>query len=140
MDALIEPRIRPVCDALNALPEVRTVYSCGGHYRRAPPFVIFAAPHDVGLAIHRLLGAGHADGRLEYCWSLRAHFIDDLLHFDIESNDRRVVGKKAWPYLVRGHASMRAELLRMAAVLTESNLADAMGGCGKPVTGATLER
>lgn len=86
----IEPGIRPVCDALNTIPGIITLWSCEGHSWTRPPFVTFKASIDVAFKIHKLLGYGHGDGRLKYCWWVRANFLEDgTLQFTLLPNDWR---------------------------------------------------
>lgn len=91
----IEAGIRPVCDALNALPGVKTTASCEGHvYGWLPPrnvsapYVCFAAPSRVATLIGRALelapycgqpvlcGGWRLEGgytpKLEWRWTIRA--------------------------------------------------------------------
>jgi hypothetical protein len=119
--AIIEPGIRPVCDALNSIPGVVTAYSCEGHWIDGRhPFVIFDAPGDVALRIHRLIGHGYGDGRLKVCWWLQGRFQDDgSMRYIIEPNDYRIsrCGGSWWPSRWLLWVSMGGELKRLAAIL-----------------------
>lgn len=90
----IEPGIRPVCDVLNAIPGVRTVYSCEGHINGvSQPYVMFEAPVDVALKIHNMLGiGGHADGTLIFYWWIyhRFHENEGKVRYILEPLDFRI--------------------------------------------------
>jgi hypothetical protein len=100
----IEPGIRPLCDALNAIPGVSTVYSCEGHWQRGyQPFVMFDAPNDIALRIHRLLGCGDGGddghGTLGICWWLQARFNNEgTLRYILEPNDRKLNNGSWWAW------------------------------------------
>lgn len=92
--APIEPGVKPVCDALNSIAGVHTLWSCEGHPELpARPYVTFIAPQETALRLSRLLGHGHGDGTLKYCWRLTANFRDDgSLQYTIKQADRRING------------------------------------------------
>lgn len=115
MTDTIERGIRPVCDALNAIPEVRTLWSCQGHPERpSRPYVVFEAPERVALGVHQALGPGHGDGSLRYCWWLNANFRDNgQLQWCIEPNCR----VPRWRYLPVARRAIDAELGRLAALI-----------------------
>lgn len=122
--APIEPGIRPVCDALNAIPGVVTLWSCEGHpYRTTPPYVTFTAPQKTAFRIQQQLDHGIRNGQLQYCWWVVATFQDDgSLKFTIEPNDYRL--RASTPRLLLlfqipawSNSSMQRELQQMAALL-----------------------
>jgi hypothetical protein len=119
MNGEIEKGIRPVCDALNAISGVRTLWSCEGHpHRPSRPYVVFEAPEIVALGIHRALGLGDGGGTLVYCWWLTANFRDNgQLQWCIEPNCRI----PRWRYLPVARRAVDAELLRLAAVIRIQN-------------------
>lgn len=118
--APIEPGIRPVCDALNRVAGVQTIWSCEGHpWRDAPPFVVFNAHQAAAFRVHKLLGHGHGDGSLKYCWWLTSRFNEDgSLQYVLESNDCRVVPRsRLFPKWRR--AGMDQDLSRLALLLSQ---------------------
>jgi hypothetical protein len=124
----IEPGIRPVCDALNAIPNVTTCWSCQGHPERpSPPFVIFKAPLERAYEIHCMLGSGHGpDQSLRICWLVTANFYGDngSLQFMISPNDQRFPGSK-WRFFRRwNRALVDADIERMAYMLQSYLKAD----------------
>lgn len=119
----IEPGILPVCDALNSIPGVNTIYSCEGHaaYLKRP-YVMFTAPQELALRIHRSLGLGVGhDLSLKYCWWLRAHFQDDgSITYCLEPNDYRITGRYRFTFPAWWRNSMNRELLRLAQVIKKA--------------------
>lgn len=120
----IEPGIRPVCDVLNSMLGVATVYSCEGHWMRGcAPFVMFDAPNEVALRIHRILdsGGGHGDGSLSFCWRLHASFQDDgALRYILEPFDVRLPPHKPNVFTQwKVWSQMDAELNRLANLLVQ---------------------
>lgn len=119
----IEQGIRPVCDALNAIPGVSTKYSCEGHpvYLKRP-YVVFAASQELAFRIDRSLGRGRGYNRsLKYCWWITALFQDDgTLSYCLEPNDVRVTGKYSWPFPGWWRRSMNRELIRLARVIEKA--------------------
>lgn len=88
----IEPGIKPACDALNAMPDVHTLWSCEGHPEwKGVPYVTFIALQDTAFKISQLLGSAHESGRLYYCWRITANFREDgSLQYMIRPHDRRL--------------------------------------------------
>lgn len=111
---LIEPRIRPMCDALNRIAGVRTLWSCEGHASRpSRPYVVFEAPKSTALRVHQMIGDGHAGGRLKYWWRMTANFRDSgQLQWLIEAPS--IPG---WHYLPLARIRIDAELLAFAKLL-----------------------
>jgi len=116
--APIESGIKPLCDALNALPGVGTMWSCHGHpVRQSRTYVSFLGPRDVAFKIHHALGVGHGDGSLKYHWSIRARFRDDgELQYTIEPEDFRIRKSLFLPLVRRG---MDLELVRLAKLVAD---------------------
>lgn len=116
---LIERGIGPVCDALNRIDGVRTLWSCEGHpCRPSRPYVVFEAPEPVALQVHRAIEATHVDGSLIYCWWLTANFRDNgVLQWCIEPNCRI----PRWRFLPIARKSVDEELRRLAAVVGNAN-------------------
>lgn len=114
----IENGIRPVCDALNSISGVRTLWSCEGHPNiPLRPYVAFECTQDFAFSVHKLLDAGHASAKLKYSWRITASFKDNgHLQYLIEPNDTRI-RKRFW--LIRNwkQAVMNEELLRLAELL-----------------------
>lgn len=113
---LIEPKIRPVCDALNAISDVHTLWSCEGHASRpSRPYVVFEAPETIALQIHRMIGDGHAGGALNYWWNMTANFRDNgQLQWLIEAPT--IPG---WHYLPIARRRIDAELRTFASLLND---------------------
>lgn len=123
---LIEKGILPVCEVLNAIPGVSTVYSCEGHPRRpSPPYVSFKSGNEFALKVHKLLDTGSAGGKLKFLWMLTAAFDkDDEFMFTIESNDVRVLREpiKLFPFFSTARWDqnvMKRELLTLSDLLAE---------------------
>lgn len=123
---LIEKGILPVCNALNAIPGVRTVYSCEGHPRRpSPPYVSFKSGNEFALKVHKLLESCSTDGRLQFAWMLKASFDNaDEFMFSIVSNDVRVLCEpiKLFPFFSAARWDqkvMQRELLTLSDLLAE---------------------
>lgn len=115
MDMLIEPGIRPVCDALNRLDDVRTLWSCEGHpFRVSRPYVVFEAPEAVAFRLHKKIHPESVDASLEYCWWLTANFRPDgRLQWCLEPN----CNIPRWRYLPFLRRKVDAELVRLAALI-----------------------
>ena len=117
----IEPGVRPVCDVLNAMPDVRTVYSCEGHPRAfvpSKPFVMFKAPAELAFGIHCMLAYGHGDGSLNFCWRLLAQFDDDSsMTYTLTTSDVRVSEKRWRPFQEWTTKAMNLDLLQLASLL-----------------------
>lgn len=120
MRDVIEQGIRPVCDALNSVPGVRTLWSCEDHpHRPSRPYVVFEAPEGFARQIHCALGPGYGDGSLRYCWWLNGNFRDNgQLQWCIEPNCRIA----RWKYLPVARRLIDAELLRLAALIRNQNV------------------
>ncbi|WP_425953061.1 hypothetical protein [Ralstonia pseudosolanacearum] len=114
---LIEPKIRPVCDALNRVAGVRTLWSCEGHaFRPSRPYVVFEAPESIALQVHRMIGDGHAGGKLHYWWNMTANFRENgELQWLIEAP-----AIPSWHYLPIVRQRIDAELLAFAALLKDA--------------------
>jgi hypothetical protein len=119
MDDLNERGIRPVCDALNAVPGVRTLWSCEGHpIRESRPYVVFVAPKFFAWRVHRALVLASADGSLKYPWWLNAHFRDNgRLQWCIEPNCRI----PRWKFVPVIRLLVDAELQRLAVLIRNQN-------------------
>ncbi|WP_210461786.1 hypothetical protein [Pantoea ananatis] len=88
-NAFIEPGIRPLCDALNAIEGIVTLYSCEGHPRRpARPYVSFRASEDQARLVQ--LALTHND-RLIYHWWVTGNFNRwGVWMYCLEPNDVRI--------------------------------------------------
>lgn len=126
ISAAIEPGILPVCEALNSLPDVVTLWSCEGHPDLpCTPYVVFVARQDLAFRIDQLL-APRVGGRvLKYSWRLIASFRPDgSLQYILEPNDVRLQG--GWLSFLRplfsrkkmdGELRCLAELIQKGAVI-----------------------
>lgn len=118
-----------MCDVLNSIPGVRTLWSCEGHPERpAAPYVTFMADAGFAYSVFNLLERAAAQNELVFCWRLRADFIEGgELQYTIESNDIRVLGRRrSWfDWFSANHWSkseMDQELLRLAILLKEESV------------------
>lgn len=95
--ASIEPGIKPVCDALNALPSVFTLWSCEGHPEDgSQPYVTFIADTATAFNVHSAIGPDSGKSGLLFCWCLNASFRNDgSMQYTIEPNDYRI-SKHSW--------------------------------------------
>lgn len=76
-NAPVEPNIRGLVDALNAVPGVRTRASCQGHvFPGSPPYVMFEAPIAFASALERRLreDALSPKPRLPTLWTVEGIF------------------------------------------------------------------
>ncbi len=119
--APIEPGVQPICDVLNQIPHVETLWSCHGHpERRSRPFVIFAAPVATSFRLHRLLVQGAAQNILQFNWWMVANFNDEGdLQYTIEPNDYRIPGRR-WPWRQWNRKSIDKDLARLAELLASA--------------------
>lgn len=75
MDQTIEPKIRPLVDALNAIDGVQTIASCQGHATRVSrPYVYFHCPPQVAERIAARLDRVRSQGGLHHDWRLSGEF------------------------------------------------------------------
>lgn len=106
--APIEKGIQPVCDALNAISNVRTLWSCEGHPEiPLRPYVTFIAPQAVAFRVSQLINTGND---LIYAWHVYATFRQDAtLQYTIEPNDDRISYKSRWGRFGRNWSSTTME-------------------------------
>lgn len=71
---LIEPGIRALCDALNGIPGVRTLYSCEGHWQRnMDPYVLFRSSIEFAAELnHRIYWQSPL---FDFHWGVQGRFI-----------------------------------------------------------------
>lgn len=116
--APIEPGVQPVCDVLNAIPDVHTLWSCEGHPEvPSRPYVTFIGPQDFAFRLSQLLERGNGLG---YAWALRATFRSDAsLQYTVEPNDFRILGRgyRWWSRLQWSPQVMRKELELLAGLI-----------------------
>jgi len=95
--APIEPGVKPLCDALNSLPGVHTLWSCEGHPEDGSrPYATFIGPAEAAFAISHTIGTDSQAAGLHFSWNLTATFRDDgTLQYTIEPNDYRVM-RQTW--------------------------------------------
>ena len=117
----IEPSIRPVCDALNCLDGVKTLWSCQGHYRSPRPFVIFAASQNHAFKISTLLTDWYNEGQLHFWWNVTGYFCEDgSMQYTIHPNDYRL--ESEWRYLPLVRKHIDCELLRLAQLFEREEM------------------
>lgn len=87
--AIIEPGILPVCDALNSIKGITTLYSCEGHpWRPARPYVSFRCDEDKARKVNESVKTGR---ELTYVWWVTGNFTPDgEWIYCLEPNDIRV--------------------------------------------------
>ncbi|AVD70434.1 hypothetical protein CAY53_02195 [Desulfobulbus oralis] len=77
MKGCIEPNIRPLCEALNAVAGVRTIASCQGHVCPcSPPYVMFESPLAFAAALEKALREDSMANlpRLRVFWEVKGMF------------------------------------------------------------------
>ncbi|MBD8051128.1 hypothetical protein [Limnohabitans radicicola] len=121
--APVEPGVRPLCDALNALPDTYTLWSCEGHPgREAKPFVTFIAPQDIAFSLSRLI---ECSPYLKFNWVLTAGFREDgSLQYTLRPSDIRLNRQwfSWWSRKQWSHDKMCAELLRLAQLVARESV------------------
>ena len=120
----VEPGVQKLCEVLNTIDNVRTLYSCEGHPELpTPPYVMFEAPTHVAFSIHKLLGHGRADGTLTFSWQIESHFnisMDGGWHYVISPNDIRFLKRPTGFFVVRkpwNSSTARADMDRISEIL-----------------------
>ncbi|EPY00246.1 hypothetical protein [Magnetospirillum fulvum] len=126
MDQTIEPKIRPLVDALNAIDGVRTIASCQGHVSRiSRPYVYFHCPPAVAEAMAaRLHDLNMQDDTLSYWWHLTAAFnTEHRLCFSLEAPDldHRRSDLSVFVTFVLGRKKIDRDLSILAASLTQTD-------------------
>lgn len=120
----IEEGVLPLCEALNDIDGVITLWSCEGHPERpSPPFVTFFCSYAIAAQLDKMLQRASRIGYLKRWWWVRGNFDDNgVWRYTIESNDR-IVAKRQLRFGIFSNwksADMRHELARMAiAIRTE---------------------
>lgn len=122
--APIEPGVKSLCDALNALPGVHTLWSCEGHPEDGSrPYATFIAPSETAFAVHRAVSPSNVDGGLEFCWNLTATFRDDSsMQYTIEPNDYRISQgtlRRWWSAKRWSKKAMAIDVERLAVLIKE---------------------
>jgi hypothetical protein len=126
INAPIEPGIRPLCDALNALPGVHTLWSCEGHPEDASrPYATFIADAATAFKVHGAIGPDSGKRGLTFCWYLVASFRDDgTMQYTIEPNDYRVskgTWQRWWSSRRWDQRLMENDLSRLAVLVAQLN-------------------
>jgi hypothetical protein len=121
----IEPGIAPLCDAINHIPGVHTLWSCEGHPRDGTrPYVVFEAPHDFSFALHQQLSGANAFRKtLRFNWRIMANFQESgRLQWILEIDDVRIrppnlvgvlIGRNHW-----SRAQADADIIKIANLCT----------------------
>jgi len=122
--APIEPGVRPLCDALNSLSGVNTLWSCEGHPEDGSrPYATFIAPSEIAFAIHQVVSPLNVAGGLNFIWDLVATFRDDgTIQYTIQPNDYRISEGTWWRWWSRNRwsrRSMSADLERLAVLVKQ---------------------
>ena len=77
-DRPVDPRIRPLVEALNRTGLVRSFASCEGHAtRQRLPYLSFEADPGLALKLGAHLARLYKDGRLHHAWELETFFGED---------------------------------------------------------------
>lgn len=121
--ASIEPGIQPVCDVLNSMDDVYTLWSCEGHADLPMlPYVVFIAPQPIAFKAYLLLSPSGGAASLKYNWSLYANFRNDgSLQYIIKLEDYRINNSsyRWWSSQHWKKSEMDVELVRLATLLTK---------------------
>jgi hypothetical protein len=98
--AQIGTAIRPLCDALNDLPDVCVLYALNGIPKAGiKPYVTFTASERTAFQIHQFFDVVNFDNNLYFNWWLTSRFRDDgSIRYTIELNDCRT-SHSNWEYL-----------------------------------------
>jgi len=107
----IEPKIKPLVEAMSQGEVIQTVASCQGHYSPLfpkRPYVYFRAPIDLASVISKRLFEMSVDGKLNNSWVLTGHFADGVLHFSLEAENYTSAADtfflSAWLYIIKRKA------------------------------------
>ncbi|AEA65729.1 hypothetical protein [Burkholderia gladioli] len=113
----IEPKILPVCDALNAIAGVRTLWSCEGHAQRpSRPYIVFESSEAFAFQVHQLLESAMDRGALRYWWRMTANFRPSgRLQWLVEAPTI-----PSWHYWPIARRKIDAELLALATLFSAS--------------------
>jgi hypothetical protein len=119
--APIEPGVRPLCDALNALPDTYTLWSCEGHPEMAStPFVTFVAPQEIAFKLSRLI---ECSPFLKFNWTMSACFREDgSLQYTVRPDDIRFIRKGIvglWPRMRWSYDEMCIELSNLSQLISQ---------------------
>lgn len=132
----IEPGIRPLCDALNAIDGVKTRWSCEGHSGwqtlswsrfgfRERPYVVFTAPEAVALEIQKVVWKGQMADMLKLTWWITGNFApltdyrDGDWQWCLEPNDYRVTETAFWsPRIARAVRHDRLAIVDLVSSLS----------------------
>lgn len=120
VQAPIEPGVQPLCDALNALPDTYTLWSCEGHPETAStPFVTFIAPQETAFKLSKII---ECSPFLKFNWTMSAWFREDgALQYTVRPDDSRLIRKGIvgwWPRMQWSYAEMCVELINFARLVT----------------------
>ena len=120
----IESGVKPLCDALNSLPGVYTVWSCEGHpYRGHPPFAIFVTDQATAFKVNSAIEAGPHTKALHFNWWTTATFREDgSLQYSIQPSDWRIPDGtwwRFWPLPRWSRRVMMKDLKRLAELVAQ---------------------
>lgn len=120
----IEPGVKPLCDALNSLHGVYTVWSCEGHPNRgAAPFVIFVTDQATAFKVTSVIAADRDETGLHFNWWTTATFREDgSLQYAIKPDDYRIPSGtwwRFWPLPRWSQRVMMNDLARLAELVSQ---------------------
>lgn len=118
----IELGVKPLCDALNSLPGVFTIWSCEGHpWVRADPYVVFVTDQATAFKVDEVITADRETTGLHFVWWTTANFRKDgSLQYAIRPNDYRISDGtwwRFWPLPRWSHRRMKIDLMRIAEMI-----------------------
>lgn len=99
---VIDEKIRPQVDALNAVPGVETIASCEGHYSPGDtPYVWFSAPLPFVQALAKVLRDAPEQGIVHAGWHVTGAFDQDYrMKFELRAASYE---REAWSLFGQGY-------------------------------------
>lgn len=123
----IERGIKPLCDALNSLPGVCTIWSCEGHpSAEAAPYVVFVADQGTAFNVDSVITAEPEVTSLHFVWWTTANFRQDgSMQYTIRPHDNRILHGawwRFWPLPRWSQRLMAKDLARLADLVAQLKL------------------
>ncbi len=119
----IESGVLPLCEVLNAIDGISTLWSCEGHPERpTPPFVVFFCSETIAAKLDRDILLARRKGLLKFNWWVRGNFdTNNVWRYTIEPNDRAISRPLRFGFLPNWKTrDMRTELARMSEIIREA--------------------
>lgn len=123
----IERGVKPLCDALNGLPGVHTIWSCEGHPSEGgTPFVILVTDQATAFKVSSVIEVDGDTTGLHFYWGMTATFREDgSLQYTIRPDDYRIPDGawwRLWPLPRWSQRVMLNDLGRLAELVTQLKL------------------